>query len=318
MTRAEKYVYAVYKAKSFSKAAKSIFISQPSLSETVRKHEAELGFSIFDRSKTPVTLTPEGKIYIDYLQESIENENNMRLRINSLTALSHEKLSVGGTNYMARFLLPKLCGEFHRHFPDVEIKIDLGETGSDNILPEKLENGTIDCMLSFLCDEAKFSYVPLFTERYVIALRKDSPGAQKLAPYALTREEILSRKPFSEKEVPFSFFENIEFIRQGMMSSTGQILRELVSQCKNSPCYTKGARKYDMKYDMMLEGMGAAIVSELMLVARPDRSDEVFYFLLDTPKSVREAKIIYKKNTPLSKSTEVFIEIARRICAEIF
>lgn len=58
-----KYVYEVYKEKSFSKAAKKLFISQPALSNMVRKAEKEMGAPIFDRSTIPLTVTKEGAYY---------------------------------------------------------------------------------------------------------------------------------------------------------------------------------------------------------------------------------------------------------------
>ena len=45
-----KYVYAVYREKSFSKAAQKLFVSQPALSNMIKKAEAEIGMPIFDRS----------------------------------------------------------------------------------------------------------------------------------------------------------------------------------------------------------------------------------------------------------------------------
>ena len=62
------YVYAVYMEKSFSKAAKKLFISQPALSKIIRKAEQDIGVSIFDRSTIPITVTPEGEKYIEAIQ----------------------------------------------------------------------------------------------------------------------------------------------------------------------------------------------------------------------------------------------------------
>ena len=56
-----KYVYAVYQEKSFSKAAKKLYISQPALSNMVRKAEREVGAAIFDRSTIPLTITKDRK-----------------------------------------------------------------------------------------------------------------------------------------------------------------------------------------------------------------------------------------------------------------
>ena len=55
------YVYAVYRKKSFSKAAESLHVSQPALSTAIRKIESELGQPLFDRSSTPIELTEAGR-----------------------------------------------------------------------------------------------------------------------------------------------------------------------------------------------------------------------------------------------------------------
>ena len=57
MFQGMRYVYEVYKEMSFSKAARNLFISQPSLSAAVKKEEAQIGFPIFDRSSNPIQLT---------------------------------------------------------------------------------------------------------------------------------------------------------------------------------------------------------------------------------------------------------------------
>ena len=56
------YVYEVYLARSFSAAAKKLFISQPALSAAVKKVEKQLGITIFDRSTNPITLTQAGRV----------------------------------------------------------------------------------------------------------------------------------------------------------------------------------------------------------------------------------------------------------------
>ena len=76
-----KYAYEVYKKGSFTKAAKELYISQPSLSMAISRLEKELGFRIFDRTTVPCSLTPQGKIYIESIEEIIEVENNMHKKI---------------------------------------------------------------------------------------------------------------------------------------------------------------------------------------------------------------------------------------------
>lgn len=57
MFQGMEYVYEVYKERSFSRAARNLYISQPSLSASIRRIEARIGAPIFDRSTTPISLT---------------------------------------------------------------------------------------------------------------------------------------------------------------------------------------------------------------------------------------------------------------------
>lgn len=73
-----RYVYAVYQEKSFTQAAKKMFISQPALSKMVKLAETEVGVPLFDRSTVPLTLTREGKVYIDYARKILHLEQDIR------------------------------------------------------------------------------------------------------------------------------------------------------------------------------------------------------------------------------------------------
>ena len=55
------YIYAVYQERSFSKAARRLFISQPSLSAAVKRIENELGLPLFNRSTNPVSTSPRSR-----------------------------------------------------------------------------------------------------------------------------------------------------------------------------------------------------------------------------------------------------------------
>lgn len=70
MFQGMEYVYEVYKEKSFSKAAASLFISQPSLSANVKRIEKRIGCPIFDRSTKPLQLTECGRKYIESVERS--------------------------------------------------------------------------------------------------------------------------------------------------------------------------------------------------------------------------------------------------------
>ena len=81
------YVYEVYKEMSFSKAARNLFISQPSLSAAVKKAEKQIGFSHFDRSSNHIQLTELGKEYIRSIEIIMDVENGFQNYINDMKEL---------------------------------------------------------------------------------------------------------------------------------------------------------------------------------------------------------------------------------------
>ena len=162
MERSAKYAYRVYEEKSFSAAAKSLFISQPSLSATVAHLEQELGFKIFDRSTSPLTLTAEGKIYIEALEEIRESEERMHRRINQLSNLSWGSLAVGGSSFIAYHLFPKICGEFYRRYPNIQVHVDMGNVGSASNLYDKLEQQSLELLLTYDYDAKQHDAVPVW------------------------------------------------------------------------------------------------------------------------------------------------------------
>ena len=67
-----KYVVTVAGENSLNDAAKKLFISQPSLSNAVSALEKKLGFSLFNRTKTGITVTAEGEEFIGYARQVLE------------------------------------------------------------------------------------------------------------------------------------------------------------------------------------------------------------------------------------------------------
>ncbi len=316
MELAEKYIYKIYQENSFSKAARKLYISQSSLSTTVKKHENKLGFSIFDRSKSPIALTREGKIYITYLEEAIENENTMLSRIKAITKPSYAQVSVGGTFFITKYLLPRACSTFYHAFPDVDLKINMCEASSYANLFQRLDAGILQLVIGYTFDESKYDVVPLAEEKYVVCMRRDFPGAADLAPYALSRSDILSGNDFPDKRISdYNLFGNISFLRIHSESIFWQDMAKFLAHCPAAPFHIYSCRNIEILYDMMLCGMGAAITTDFIIASRP-QSDDVLYFLIDTPKKSCQSHIIYKKGTSLSESAKAFItalcETARR------
>ncbi len=307
------YIYRVYCERSFSLAAKSLYISQPALSAAVARQEKALGFRVFDRTTVPLSLTPEGRVYIDMLEEMMESENVMRHRLRQLSTNSHGTISIGGTNHVAYWLMPTVCGVFHRRYPDVELRVDMGNIGSPQNLLEKLQGETLDILFSYMVNEETQVAIPLLQERFVIVMRRDLPGAQGLEQYAVTKEALL-RDPDSCLEVTdLSVFRDISFLRFAIDSSLSRIATELFGEYRTAPCFINNARSSGVYYNMMCAGLGALVTSTSAIAISPFPAEDLLFFLPSVPNGPRTLYALLKKGVERSPIVSQFLEVAKEV-----
>ncbi len=309
MELAEKYVYTVWEKKSFSEAAKTLFVSQPSLSATVAKLEKKLGFKIFDRSTHPLSLTLRGKIYVDYLEGVSEQENTLNERLRSVSEESSGSLIVSGRMSAIHYIFPFVCGEFHRRYPHVHINIDMEPSN------EKMRNKSVDLLFSFLPDFPERTRLPLMQERLLIAVSKNHPCALPLAGFAVSYEDAVNRKIPADRELDDpSLFADLPFIKTGVGSDSDKRLATLIPEHKVSPCTVANAKNFDMRYRLMTEGVGALLVSDLTAANLPQNKNELLFFALKDALSFRTLYLQYRTDHANNRLLTQFIESVLECC----
>ena len=78
-----RYITTVAECKSISAAARRLYISQPALTKQISRLETQLGFKLFDRTKTPLSLTSAGELFVEFADRyvKLENELTNKLRL---------------------------------------------------------------------------------------------------------------------------------------------------------------------------------------------------------------------------------------------
>ena len=92
-----KYALTIADCNSINEASKQLFISQPSLSETIRELETELGFDIFLRSNRGIVITPEGEEFLGYARQVTEQFGLLKSKY--IDKKTKEKFSVSTQHY---------------------------------------------------------------------------------------------------------------------------------------------------------------------------------------------------------------------------
>ena len=116
------YVYEVYRQRSFTRAAQALYISQPSLSQMIRKAEGRIGATIFDRSTSPIGLTEAGRAYVRAAEQVLQIESDLRRYLDDAERCITGVLTLGGAMLFTSYVLPPLLSAFSEHYPGVELR----------------------------------------------------------------------------------------------------------------------------------------------------------------------------------------------------
>ena len=308
-----KYAYQIYKKGSFTKAANDLYISQPSLSAAISKLENELGFRVFDRSTVPCTLTAEGRIYIETLEDIIASESNMKKRIKELSDTDHGTITVGGSSYASYLILSDICSEFYKKYPKIKVTVDLGNIGGPLNLYEKLDNRQLDVLVTYDTPHTQYIVEPICQERLIIAMHKKMPGAEKLRHLALTKEEILTKNYSANREIEdISIFSDIEFLDFSQKSDTGRRMPKILPNYKSSRYKIENSKHSEMHYNLMCGGIGAVLTNTLAIAQKPD-DENILFFLPKCEDSYRNIYMVYNHTAKHNQLIKNFITVAKEL-----
>lgn len=172
------YILTILNEGSISAAARALYISQPSLSQTVKQVESELGAPIFDRSTTPISLTPYGECYVDAARRMLHLTKTLQSAVDELHAEKSGVIRFGIPIQRGLSLLPVIVPRFHTLYPNVELK--LIELGSGT-LHEQTAAGSIDlAVLTARPEREELQYVLLHHEDIVLLCDRRTKLAQRI------------------------------------------------------------------------------------------------------------------------------------------
>src|SRR5438876_4365624 len=146
-----RYFVAVAEEGSFSRAAAKVRVAQPSLSQQIRKLEAEVGQRLFDRLPRSVVLTEAGRCLIDYARQILASVGDARRCVDELKDEIAGKLAVGAIPTIAPYILPELVVTFLKHYPEVTLEIVEDVTEG---ITRRIEAGELDVALASTCQQS--------------------------------------------------------------------------------------------------------------------------------------------------------------------
>lgn len=156
------YLVAVSDLKHFGRAAASVNVSQPTLSQQIKSLEQKLEVKLIERGETPVRLTPIGREIVDRARKAM-------MQVDDLTALARRSgsglagtIRFGITPTLGPYLMPAIIAQLHRDYPDMRLYI---REGIPDEQINEIRRGALDMMLSPLPISGSDLHIePLFRE----------------------------------------------------------------------------------------------------------------------------------------------------------
>lgn len=288
-------VLQVAKDGTFSAAAKHLYISQPSLSQCIKKVETELGVRLFDRSQTPLALTTAGEIYVRQAKEILRIRQALVQEVADLSELRTGSLTIGSSRTRsACFLIDPLVA-FHRQYPGIQLAI---KEAPVRTLEEYAAAGTVDFALLYDSSlRADFDSVELCRERTMLALPKSHPLARAYA------EDDVQGFP----RISFAAMDGEPFIRLQPRRQMAEAYDKLCKISGAEPHVIFEANSIIEASELCAAGLGATLVTD-MLVHSWRWKEQAFFFELEEEVEERHLIAVYSQQRQLSLAAQRFID----------
>lgn len=270
------YALTVARHQSFVQAAAHVAVSQPALTMQVKKLEDELGLLLFDRSRKPLMLTEEGRLFLEKAQEVL-------LRIRDLTNLAEElknreggELKLGIIPTLSPYLLPLFISDFRQNYP--KVRLIISELTTEEIIRE-IKNGALDAgIYATPVKSTGIYHEVLFYERFFLYISESHPWYE--------------RQDFYLKDLPDA---GLWMLREGncFRSQVNDICQlQLHRQPHNQLVYESSSIESLMRIVEHQGGM--TLIPELATLAVTAEQENMLRDFHD-PKNLREISLAYSR-----------------------
>lgn len=284
------YVSKVAQLQSFTKAAKKLKISQPTLSRNILNLEKDIGISIFDRSKFPLLPTKNGKNYIQKIDKILQLYDELSSNVLYLAGKVPQKLRVGLNQTGYTYLLQALS-KFEKLFEDVDLK--LTQADSTNYLKKMLLDDEIDiATLTLPIDKNIFSYKIITKDTIKLAL-----------PISV------AQKFKNRKSISLKVLKNEKFILPLANQKSRMIYDNLFKKAGYEPKIIAETEGFMIANYMVANGLGISFTLEKYIIN--DIKDNIKLLDINDRTLSKVLAIAYKKNKKPNKIAREFIKIAK-------
>jgi len=289
--------------KNISKAAESLFVSQPSLTKHLQRLERELGAELIDREQNPLKLTEAGQCFYEYVKSVELQERTLQQQIREIKNEGRARLSIGMALWRANVLLPDFLPVFMKKHPLIEIRL---KEGSASVLENAIMNEEIDLgIMNLPVNYSNVYYEPIIDEHIFLVGSRQSPLVQSL---------LIDTGGVSPCHADIATFVHQPFI----LTQPGQHITAFVDGMLSRngielDCLLRTAN-VSTAVNLAAAGLGFTFVPEIGACSRHFPMDDVALFTVDDPPMHCVFAAVYKRTRYLSAAAKLFVAELKDFC----
>jgi len=276
------YFQSVCRFNNITRAAQSLHVSQPSITNAIKKLEAELGITLFDRSKKQISLTIEGQVFLERVDDILRRIEDAITEMNDYGQLRKGNLKIGIPPMIGNYLFPHIFVNFKELYPQIELS--LYENGSLSTR-RMIEKGDLDLGIVIISEPSKqLETLPISQSEILVCLNKN----HYLCSKANLNFEDLKNEP-------------IIMLKEGFYHR--QKIMEYFKEYNIKPNVVLSSNQLETIKSLLINGVGVSFLLKEIV----EGDERIVSLPLKNPINVTIG-LAWKKDRYLSNASKTFIE----------
>jgi len=278
---------------SFSRAAKKMFLTQPSLTKHIKNLEESINARIVNRKNTGISMTPEGKVLYDYAKRILRLRNEAKEKISRMKESESGSIFISASTIPATYILPSLLNGFKELYPDIRAYIQTHD--SEETLEMILDNQAEIGFIGKRTFSKRLNVESLWRDRLVLAVLADHSWVKKKY---VTLDEV-SKEPFVIRERGSA---TREILEEYLRKNTDMSLSKFNVVCEMGSS--------EAVKEAIIAGLGVSIIS-IHAIKRELKQDTLIEIPIKDCGIQRYFYLIYKKQFSLMHYHKLFLEFVK-------
>ena len=279
---------------SFSKAAKELFLTQPTISAHISSLEKELNVRLFIRNTKEVSLSDDGKDLYRYAKQITDLEKAIEERFYMDSDDGKHFITIAASTIPAQYLLPKVLMCYRERYPKEQIKIM--ETDSSEVVTQVVDHMVDVGFTGTVLEKKHCKYIPFYKDELAV-ITPDTPEYRILKEQNRDDIDWIKRKPLILREEGSGTRKEAE----KQLKNAGIFMEalDIVASIANQETIKKSVK----------QGMGITVLSRLAA----EDEDGLLIVPIPGADEGRDINLVYNKNYQMTRSADRFIRIVKEV-----